>query len=71
RGQSVTAPMPGTVLQVRVSEGEEVEAGQVLVLLEAMKMENAVPAPGPGVVSRVLVEAGQQVRRGETLVELA
>jgi len=67
----VVAPMPGTVLAVRVREGDQVEAGQVLVVLEAMKMENTVPAPGSGRVERVLVEVGQQVRRGETLVELA
>ena len=67
----VSAPMPGTVLAVRVQEGDQVEVGQVLVVLEAMKMENTVPAPGPGRVERVLVEAGQQVQRGETLVELS
>jgi len=67
---SVRAPMPGTVIAVRVSEGDDVEAGQVLVLLEAMKMENAVPAPGAGRVLRVLVVPGQQVQRAETLVEL-
>jgi len=67
---SVRAPMPGTVIAVHVSEGDAVEAGQVLVLLEAMKMENAVPAPGAGRVSRVLVVPGQQVQRAETLVEL-
>ncbi len=66
----VAAPMPGTVLSVRVSEGDLVDAGQVLVVLEAMKMENTVPAPAAGRVARVLVEPGQQVQRAETLVEL-
>ena len=67
---AITAPMPGTVIYVRVSEGDEVEAGQVLVVLEAMKMENTVPAPAAGRVARVLVTPGQQVQRGEVLVEL-
>jgi acetyl-CoA/propionyl-CoA carboxylase, biotin carboxylase, biotin carboxyl carrier protein len=68
---SVGAPMPGQVLQVRVAEGDEVEPGQILIVLEAMKMENAVVAPAPARVERILVEQGQQVRRGEPLVELA
>jgi acetyl-CoA/propionyl-CoA carboxylase biotin carboxyl carrier protein len=66
----ISAPMPGTVLAVRVSPGDQVEAGQVLVVLEAMKMENTVPAPSAGRVERVLVQPGQQVQRAETLVEL-
>jgi 3-methylcrotonyl-CoA carboxylase alpha subunit len=69
--QHVTAPMPGSVLAIRVKPGEEVEAGQVLLVLEAMKMENGVPAPGAGQVVRVLVAPGAQVQRGETLIELA
>jgi len=68
--QSIKAPMPGTVIGVRVAEGDAVEAGQVLVLLEAMKMENTVPAPAAGRVAKVLVDAGRQVQRGDVLVEL-
>jgi acetyl/propionyl-CoA carboxylase alpha subunit len=68
--QTLTAPMPGSVIAVRVSEGDQVEAGQVLLVLEAMKMENTVPAPAAARVARVLVSTGQQVQRGEILVEL-
>jgi acetyl/propionyl-CoA carboxylase alpha subunit len=68
--QLIKAPMPGTVIAVRVGEGDVVEAGQVLIVLEAMKMENTVPAPAAGRVAKLLVEAGRQVQRGDTLVEL-
>jgi len=68
--QVLRAAMPGSVLAVRVSEGDEVQAGQALLTLEAMKMENAVSAPAPGRVARLFVSAGQQVQRGEPLVEL-
>jgi acetyl-CoA/propionyl-CoA carboxylase biotin carboxyl carrier protein len=69
--QRVAAPMPGNVLEVRVAEGQDVQAGQVLLVLEAMKMENAVTAPAVGRVARVLVKPGQQVQRAEPLIELA
>ncbi len=62
--------MPGLVRAVLVSVGESVKAGQTLVVLEAMKMENAVTAPAAATVSSLLVEAGQQVQRGDPLVEL-
>jgi acetyl-CoA/propionyl-CoA carboxylase biotin carboxyl carrier protein len=64
----ITAPMQGTILRVLVEEGQEIEAGDVVCLLEAMKMENAVPAPREGVVSELAVEEGQVVQAGQTLV---
>jgi biotin carboxyl carrier protein len=63
--------MPGTVLRVLVAPGDEVAAGQTLVLLEAMKMELAVAAPGDGTVAAVHVEPGQLVQAGAALAELA
>jgi biotin carboxyl carrier protein len=62
--------MPGTVLRVNVHDGQEVAAGEPLVVLEAMKMELAVPAPAAGTVTAVLVAAGDLVARGQALVEL-
>jgi biotin carboxyl carrier protein len=62
--------MPGTVLEVLVSPGDVVSAGQVLVLLEAMKMELAVHAPADGTVSAVHVSGGELVRAGQPLAEV-
>ena len=67
---SVSAPMPGVVLDIRVNGGEVVEAHQVLLVLEAMKMENAVTAPIDATVARLLVRRGQAVQRGDVLLEL-
>lgn len=66
----IVSPMPGAVLEVLVSEGERVESGQAVLLLESMKMELAITAPQGGVVRRVSVQPGQQVERGMRLVEL-
>lgn len=66
----VRAVMPGTVARVLVAAGERVEAGQVLVILEAMKMEHRLGAPYAGEVARVAVREGQQVAMREPLVEL-
>jgi propionyl-CoA carboxylase alpha chain len=64
------APMPGRVLAVRCAAGESVTKGQVLIVLEAMKMEHEVTAPQDGTVREVAVEAGQQVNAGDVLVVL-
>lgn len=68
---AIHAPMPGTIAAVLVGEGDAVEAGQALVVLEAMKMEHLLPAPAGGRVSAVHCAAGATVEEGELLVELA
>jgi pyruvate carboxylase subunit B len=62
--------MPGLVVRVEVQEGQRVEAGAGLVVVEAMKMENELRAPRPGVVSRIHVKPGQTVDKGVALVTL-
>jgi acetyl/propionyl-CoA carboxylase alpha subunit len=68
---SLEAPMPGTVVQLRVEPGATVTAGETLVVLESMKMEISIAAPRDGSVAEVLVAAGDQVDRGAVLIELA
>jgi excisionase family DNA binding protein len=68
--QQIVAPMPGVVIAVRAAQGDAVAAGQVLLVLEAMKMENTVAAPAAARVARVHVREGQQVQRGEALLDL-
>jgi pyruvate carboxylase subunit B len=67
----VIAPMPGMVVRVEVSEGDTVRAGQGVVIVEAMKMENELKAEGPGVVTRVHVREGEAVEKDQRLVDLA
>jgi len=67
----IVAPMPGMVVKVEVVEGDVVEAGQGVVIVEAMKMENELRAEGVGVVTRVHATRGQAVEKGQVLVELA
>jgi acetyl-CoA/propionyl-CoA carboxylase biotin carboxyl carrier protein len=66
----VTAQMQGTILRVLVEPGQEIQAGDVVCILEAMKMENAIPAPREGVVSEVPIAEGQVVQAGDPLVVL-
>jgi biotin carboxyl carrier protein len=69
-GTSVTAPMPGTINDVKVKNGDAVKKGQVLLILEAMKMENDIVAPADGTVAAVLVNKGDSVNADQTLVSL-
>jgi acetyl-CoA/propionyl-CoA/long-chain acyl-CoA carboxylase, biotin carboxylase, biotin carboxyl carrier protein len=64
---AVVTPMQGTVLAVEVAEGDEVEAGQVLCIVEAMKMENEITAHRSGRVTELAVEQGQAVGNGQTI----
>ena len=67
-GEAVTAPMPGTILKVNVTAGQAVKEGDLLVVLEAMKMENESMAPKDGTVSQVVVSKGSSVDTGAPLV---
>ncbi len=69
-GEQVRAPMPGTILQVKASQGAAVKKGDILVVLEAMKMENEILAPRDGTVAQVAVSKGSTVETGALLVVL-
>ncbi|HFE46926.1 MAG TPA: biotin/lipoyl-binding protein, partial [Nannocystis exedens] len=69
--ESIAAPMPGAVVEVRVSGGDEVKAGEAMVVLSAMKMETVVAAPHAGVVRRVAVKVGEVVDAGDLLLVLS
>ncbi len=68
---AVPAPLPGLILKLDVKEGDSVQAGQPLLVMEAMKMENVVPAPYHGTVRQVFVTEGDSVAEGDPLVEVA
>ena len=69
-GDAVTAPMPGNILKVNVTAGQAVKEGDVLVVLEAMKMENEIVAPQDGTVASVNVHKGDTVNSGDVLVSM-
>ena len=70
-GETVTAPMPGNIIRVDVAKGDAVKAGQILVILEAMKMENEIVAPKDGTVAQVVTSKGSVVDTGAPLVVIA
>ena len=67
-GDAVTAPMPGAIVKINVTKGQAVKEGEVLCVLEAMKMENDIMAPKAGTVTQVLVSKGSKVDTGAPLV---
>lgn len=69
-GEVITAPLPGTVLDLKVATGDHVKTGQVLLVLEAMKMENEIVAPKDGTVEEILVKKGSAVTTGDPLVRI-
>ena len=69
--KSVTAPLPGTVTQILVKVGDAVKAGDTVLMLEAMKMENSITAEAAGTVKAIRVEKGAQVQGGDVLIEMA
>ena len=68
---AVTAPLPGTITQILVKVGQQIKAGDTVVMMEAMKMENSITAEYDGTVKAILVQQGAQVQSGEALVEMA
>lgn len=70
-GEPVAAPMPGNIVRVDVKQGDTVKAGQILIILEAMKMQNEIVAPKDGTVAQVVVKTGDKVDTGAALVVLA
>ncbi|MEJ7586434.1 MAG: acetyl-CoA carboxylase biotin carboxyl carrier protein subunit [Ferruginibacter sp.] len=67
---NIKAPMPGLVLDINVIEGQVVNEGDKILILEAMKMENSIMIPGSATIKKILVSKGQAVDRGQVLVEL-
>ena len=69
-GNAVPAPLPGTVVDVKVSVGQTVKRGDVVMLIEAMKMENEISAPTDGKIVSILVQKGSKVEQGTPIFEI-
>ena len=67
---AINSPMPGTILDVKTSAGQSLKSGEVLVILEAMKMENEIVAPRDGVIAQIAVNKGASVSTGDLLISL-
>ena len=66
--KEIKAPMPGSILNILVEAGQEVKAGDQLLILEAMKMENVIKSPGDGVVAKIHVDEKQSVEKNQVLI---
>jgi len=66
----ITSPMPGTVISIKVNVGDQVKVGDVLLILESMKIQNEIPAPREGRIKDIHVSEGQYVRRREPLIAI-
>jgi len=67
--KEIKAPMPGLILDLKVAPGDQVQKGDVLLILEAMKMENSIKSPGDGVVKEVKVSLKQSVEKNQVLIQ--
>lgn len=67
-GTNIDAPMPGTIFDLKVKEGDTVSAGDVVLVLEAMKMENELSSPVDGTITSILVKTGDSVNAGDVLI---
>ena len=70
-GEKVPSPMPGTILELKVKAGDAVKAGQVILIMESMKMENEITSPRDGTVAQVVAAKGQTVATDDPLIILA
>ena len=70
-GETIAAPMPGNILRIDVKQGDTVKAGQILLILEAMKMENEIVAPKDGTIAQVVTSKGSVVETGTPLIVIA
>ena len=69
KADQITAPMPGSIMDIMVKEGEEVQEGQALLILEAMKMENLIKAPTSATIKKINIQKGDSVEKNATLIE--
>ncbi|MCL1831692.1 MAG: biotin/lipoyl-binding protein [Oscillospiraceae bacterium] len=69
-GNAVVSPLPGTIVAIKVAVGDRVEKGQMLIIIEAMKMESTISAPNAGVIAEILTTAGANVQSGTPLLRM-